>query len=64
MPVELRTGTIVAGFRVERLLGRGAVGSVYLARDEHVNRAIALKLLPPELSRDEGPSPAYNLPTK
>jgi class 3 adenylate cyclase/ABC-type transport system substrate-binding protein/tRNA A-37 threonylcarbamoyl transferase component Bud32/streptogramin lyase len=53
MSVELPSGTVVAGFRVERLLGRGATGSVYLARDEHLDRAVALKLLPPELSRDE-----------
>jgi class 3 adenylate cyclase/ABC-type transport system substrate-binding protein/tRNA A-37 threonylcarbamoyl transferase component Bud32/streptogramin lyase len=53
MSVEQPIGTMVAGFRVERLLGRGATGSVYLARDEHLDRPVAIKLLPPELSRDE-----------
>jgi class 3 adenylate cyclase/tRNA A-37 threonylcarbamoyl transferase component Bud32/streptogramin lyase len=53
MPGELAAGTTIAGYRVERLLGEGASGAVYLARDEQLDRAIALKLLPPELSRDE-----------
>ena len=33
MPSELRTGDLVAGFRIESLIGQGAVGSVYLAED-------------------------------
>jgi tRNA A-37 threonylcarbamoyl transferase component Bud32 len=52
MPPSVAAGTIVAGFRVESLIGTGAMGAVYLAdsaRGEHV----ALKVLPPELARDE-----------
>src|ERR687887_29741 len=52
MPTELRTGAVVAGFRVQSLLGEGATGSVYLAEDGS-GRRVALKLLSPELSRDE-----------
>lgn len=33
---------------IERKLGRGAMGAVYLARDPRINRAIALKVIPIE----------------
>ena len=51
MPSEVRTGDVVAGFRIEALIGRGAVGSVYLAEDES-GRRVALKLLSAELADD------------
>jgi serine/threonine protein kinase len=53
MPPEVHTGTVLAGFRVESLLGAGAMGSVYLAEQTGTGRLIALKLLSPELARDE-----------
>jgi serine/threonine protein kinase len=53
MPQESRTGEIVAGFRVESLLGEGAMGTVYLAEETSTGRRVALKLLAPELARDE-----------
>jgi len=52
MPSELRTGDVIAGFRIESLVGQGAVGAVYLAEDEG-GRRVALKLLIPELAWDE-----------
>jgi ABC-type transport system substrate-binding protein/predicted Ser/Thr protein kinase len=52
MPSPVRTGTIVAGFRVGSPIGEGAMGTVYLAEDGS-GRRLALKLLTPELARDE-----------
>jgi ABC-type transport system substrate-binding protein len=53
MPLEIRTGALVAGFRVESFLGEGAMGTVYLAAETRTGRRVALKLLAPELARDE-----------
>jgi ABC-type transport system substrate-binding protein len=52
MQRELASGTVIAGFRVESLVGEGAMGAVYLAqtRDEG---PVALKVLSPELAHDE-----------
>ncbi|MFE3193363.1 serine/threonine-protein kinase [Nocardia sp. NPDC059240] len=41
----LRSGETFAGYEIERELGRGGMGSVYLARHPRLPRLIALKLL-------------------
>ncbi len=46
---ELLAGTLVDHFKVVRLLGRGGMGEVYLARDTKLGRKVALKLVHPEL---------------
>ncbi|MBF6163661.1 serine/threonine protein kinase [Streptomyces gardneri] len=48
----LRTGEVFAGYTIERLLGRGGMGSVYLARHPRLPRLTAMKLLNPELFDD------------
>src|SRR5262245_56611559 len=52
MGVDSPTGSCVGGFRVGGLIGRGAMGAVYLAEDPD-GRQVALKLLSPELAHDE-----------
>lgn len=48
----LSAGEMVAGYRIERSLGAGGMGAVYLAHDPHLPRLDALKVLSADLSRD------------
>ena len=42
---------LLAGYKVEKMLGRGGMGAVYLATETRLGRRVAIKLLPPELGR-------------
>jgi serine/threonine protein kinase len=45
-------GSFFAGYRIERRLGSGGMGTVYLARNPDLPRSEALKILSAELSED------------
>jgi serine/threonine-protein kinase len=53
MAIEIEIGGTLAGFRIEQLLGRGAMGAVYLGEDQHLQRKAAVKVLAPELAADD-----------
>jgi eukaryotic-like serine/threonine-protein kinase len=40
-------------YSIDRELGRGGMGVVYLAREVHLDRMVAIKLLPPERAKDD-----------
>lgn len=50
----LAAGSSVSGYRVERVLGSGGMGTVYMVTNPELPRREALKLLSSELSRDAG----------
>ncbi len=46
-------GTVIAGYRIESLIGRGGMAVVYRAEDLRLGRKVALKLLAPQLADNE-----------
>ena len=46
-------GTELAHYKIIAMLGAGGMGEVYLAEDQRLRRKVAIKLLAPELTRDE-----------
>ena len=52
MAAAMEPGTVLAGHRIERLLGRGGMGVVYRALEPESDRLVALKVIAPELAGD------------
>ena len=50
---DLKPGEIVAGFKIEEELGRGAMGIVYQARQTNLDREVAIKILSDDSASDE-----------
>lgn len=49
---DLAAGTMLGGYRVERALGAGGMGAVYLATDTHLGRQVAVKTMRSDVAAD------------
>lgn len=52
-PESIAPGTELAHYKIISMLGAGGMGEVYLAEDLRLRRKVALKTLPPDLTRNE-----------
>ena len=51
--MSLAAGSKLGPYQIVSQLGAGGMGVVYQARDPRLDRSVAIKLLPPDLTRDE-----------
>ncbi len=52
--MHLAAGSFLRDYKIEKLLGKGGMGTVYLAKDSFLDRYVAIKELSPLLTADAG----------
>jgi Tol biopolymer transport system component/predicted Ser/Thr protein kinase len=49
----IESGKVLGSYKVVRSIGVGGMGEVYMARDERLDRDVAIKMLPADFAKDE-----------
>src|SRR5687767_1520142 len=52
--MALNPGTRLGPYEILAALGAGGMGEVYRGRDTRLERTVAIKILPPDITRDAG----------
>src|SRR2546425_12860213 len=53
LTLEDLRAALSGAYDIEAPIGRGGMGFVYLARERRLDRPVAIKVLPPDLARDQ-----------
>lgn len=51
--MSLKAGDFIGPYKIERLLGKGGMGEVYLAYEESIQREVALKVIKADVQNDK-----------
>ena len=51
--MSLAPGSTLGPYEIRSQLGQGGMGVVYLAQEPRLDRQVAIKVLPPDLTRDD-----------